>query len=319
MSQPLLEVEALETHFFTRAGVVRAADGVSFALERGEIVGLVGESGSGKTVTGFSLLGLVDEPGRIVGGAVRLDGVDLLRLPARRLRSVRGRRIAMVFQDPLSALNPVFTVGVQLVDALKATRPEVPASARRARAVEMLARVGVADPDVRFAAYPHELSGGMRQRATIAMALLCQPDLLIADEPTTALDATIGAQILRLFAELKAELSSTILFISHSLGLVAELCDEVAVMYGGEVVEHAPAEALFASPRHPYTRALLACETDATAEGRTPTIPGEPPDLLDPPPGCAFAPRCPQAAEACARAPALRELGGGRRAACHFA
>ena len=315
MTAPLVRIRGLALEIAGRP-VLR---GIDLDLPRGRALGLVGESGSGKTTLALALLGLLPTGAGPARGAIEFDGVELLALPEAERRRWRGRRIAMVFQDPLSALNPVFTLGVQLVDALKATRPELPARERRARAVEMLARVGIPDPAVRFAAYPHELSGGMRQRAMIAMALLSRPDLLIADEPTTALDATIGAQILRLFAELQAELRTTVLFISHSLGLVAELCDEVAVMYAGEVVEHAPADALFAAPRHPYTRALLACERDEADGGRAATIPGEPPDLLDLPAGCAFAPRCPQAAAVCTRAPALRALEGGRRAACHFA
>ena len=315
MTAPLARIRGLSVEIAGRP-VLRQVD---LDLPRGRAVGLVGESGSGKTTLALAVLGLLPANAGLPRGAIEFDGVELTGLPEAERRRWRGRRIAMVFQDPLSALNPVFSVGTQLVDVQKATRPEVPAAARRALAVEMLGRVGVPDPEIRFAAYPHELSGGMRQRAMIAMALLCQPDLLIADEPTTALDATIGAQILRLLAELKAELRSTILFISHSLGLVAELCDEVAVMYGGEVVEHAPADALFAAPRHPYTRALLACEGGAPGAGPAATIPGEPPDLLNPPSGCVFAPRCSLAADACARPPALRELGGGRRAACHFA
>jgi peptide/nickel transport system ATP-binding protein len=315
MTAPLVRIRDLSLEVAGRP-VLRSVD---LDLPRGGAVGLVGESGSGKTTLALALLGLLPANADRPRGAVEFDGVELLALSEAERRRWRGRRIAMVFQDPLSALNPVFTVGAQLIDVVRATRPEVPSAARREHAVEMLARVGIPDPRARFAAYPHELSGGMRQRAIIALALLCQPDLLIADEPTTALDATIGAQILRLFAELKSELRSTILFISHSLGLVAELCDEVAVMYAGEIVEHAPAAALFAAPRHPYARALLACETDESAGGRAASIPGEPPDLGALPSGCVFAPRCPQAAAVCASAPALRELGEGRRAACHFA
>jgi len=315
VSAPLVRIRGLKVS----AGGRRLLRGIDLDLPRGGALGLVGESGGGKTTLGLALIGLLPANAAAPEGSIEFDGVELLGLPEAERRRWRGRRIAMVFQDPMTALNPVFTVGAQIDDALRAARPELSAGERRAEIAAMLGRVGVADAAARRSAYPHELSGGMRQRAMIAMALLCRPDLLIADEPTAALDATVGAQIVRLFADLRSELRASVLFISHSLGLVAALCEEAAVLYAGRVVEHGPTGALFADPRHPYTRALLACEADRGEGGRAVSIPGEPPDPAAAPSGCAFAPRCPMAAAICAEAPALRALGEGRRAACHFA
>jgi peptide/nickel transport system ATP-binding protein len=294
---PLLAVEDLRTHFETDEGTVRAVDGMSFGVERGETVCLVGESGSGKTVTGESITRLIQSPpGEIVEGTISFQGEDLGAVSERRLREIRGGEIAHVFQNPQDALNPVYTVGKQIVEAIRLHRDESRANAKQ-RAIDLLDRVGIPDPAARFDAYPHELSGGMKQRVIIAIALSCQPALLIADEPTTALDVTIQAQVLDLLADLQAEFDMGVLFVTHDLGVVAGIADRVVVAYGGCVMERGPVEAIFDDPAHPYTRALLAClpgRGDATR-----TIGGEPPDPADPPAGCKFHPRCPYAVDAC--------------------
>ena len=263
---PLLEIDNLVTAFETPAGRLPAVDGVSLSIDRGRTLGLVGESGCGKSVTAMSVLRLVASPGRIESGAIRLttagETVDLVQLPEARLREIRGGRIGMIFQEPMTSLNPVFTVGNQIAEVVRLHR-RVGRAEARARALEMLRLVRVADPEQRLDAYPHQLSGGMRQRVMIAMALACEPDLIIADEPTTALDVTIQAQILDLLDDLRQRLSTAILLITHDLGVVAETCDDVAVMYAGRIVERAPAELLFRSPRHPYTMGLLAARPDA--------------------------------------------------------
>ena len=290
----LLRIENLRTHFFTPAGVVHAVDDVTLEFPREATVAVVGESGSGKSVTGLSILRLVPPPGRIVAGRIIFDGRDLAQLSEREMRAIRGRRIAMIFQEPMSSLNPVLTVGLQIVEPLRRHLNLRSAAARR-RAVELLERVGIPSPQIRFGEHPHQLSGGMRQRVMIAIALACEPDLLIADEPTTALDVTIQAQILALLRELQAERGMAILFITHDLGLVAQFAEQVAVMYAGRIVERAPVVETFARPRHPYTRALLksvASLSPRTAGGRLPVIPGEAPNPLQRPAGCAFQPRC---------------------------
>jgi peptide/nickel transport system ATP-binding protein len=302
---PLLEVEDLATHFFTRAGVVKAVDGVSFRLSKGEVMGLVGESGSGKSVTGFSLLGLVDPPGRIASGVVRFEGQDLVSMRPSQLRRLRGKRIAMVFQDPATTLNPVITIGEQMRMALEA-HGVTGEQATRARSVTVLTRVGLPDAARRLGAYPHEFSGGMRQRVAIAIALLHDPALLIADEPTTALDVSIQAQILAEMKALVADLGMALIWISHDLATVSSLADKIAVMYAGRIVEAGPTAAVLRNPRHPYTRGLLDSLPARAEPGRDLVqIPGSTPSLLSLPPGCAFAPRCPRADAACQVMPEL--------------
>jgi len=313
MSGPLLAVRDLSTHFLTRAGVVRAVERVSFTLDRGEILGLVGESGSGKSVTGFSLIGLVDPPGRIVGGSIRFDGQELVGLPPAGMRSLRGRRIAMVFQDPAATLNPVLTVGAQMELAVRAHGGRD----ARARAAAMLGRVGIPEAAARLDAYPHEFSGGMRQRVAIAMALLHQPDLIIADEPTTALDVSIQAQILAEMRNLAKSFGTALIWISHDLATVSALANRVMVMYAGRIVESGPVGAVLRAPRHPYTRGLLDSLPSMAKPGeRLAQIPGTTPSLLALPPGCAFAPRCPRADAACTVDPPLVEIEG-RPVRCH--
>jgi len=297
---PLLDVQQLRTSFHTRHGVTRAVDGVSFSVEKGETLGIVGESGSGKSVTCQTLLGLLPQPpGRVEGGRALFDGTDLLAAPPDVLRAIRGKRIAMVFQDPMTSLNPYLRISDQLIEPLliheKTTRA---AALDRGRA--MLEAVGINDAAARLHRYPHEFSGGMRQRVMIAMALINRPELLIADEPTTALDVTVQAQILELLKKLQRELGMAIIFITHDLGVVSGLCDRVQVMYAGRIVESAPTRTLFASPSHPYTRALQRSIPALQPKGTVLyTIPGQPPDLSRPAPGCAFAPRCEFATAAC--------------------
>ena len=303
MPPPVLDVRGLRTHFFTARGVVRAVDDVSLALQPGEILGLVGESGSGKSMTGFSILGLVDPPGRIVGGQVLFKGEDLLAMDARRLRRLRGDRIAMVFQDPMMTLNPVLRIDTQMIETLQAHQ-RIGHAAARERALRALADVGIAAPAERLAAYPHQFSGGMRQRVAIAIALLNRPDLIIADEPTTALDVTIQGQILALVQKLCREHRTSLIWITHDLSVVAGLADRIAVMYAGRIVESGPVDAVLARPLHPYTEGLLGAIPALHARGEPlHPIPGNPPSLADLPAGCAFADRCPHAFAACRVAP----------------
>jgi peptide/nickel transport system ATP-binding protein len=331
--KPLLEIKNLVTAFHTPAGRVPAVDGVSLAIERGRTLGLVGESGCGKSVTAMSILRLVADPGVIESGSILLDGeagtVDLVSLPEPPLRAIRGGRIGMIFQEPMTSLNPVFTVGAQIAEAVLLHKGGS-REAARARALEMLRLVRVADPERRLDEYPHQLSGGMRQRVMIAMALACDPDLVIADEPTTALDVTIQAQILDLLADLRRRLGTAILLITHDLGVVAETCDDVAVMYAGRIVERAPAGELFRNPLHPYTIGLLAARPEARAGGpRQPlrTIPGMVPPPQHFPAGCRFHPRCAYVRRdataggpACAAAvPELREVEPDHFVRCHYA
>jgi peptide/nickel transport system ATP-binding protein len=319
---PLLEVSDLRTHFFTRDGVVRAVDGVSFAVNAGETLAVVGESGCGKSVTALSILRLVpDPPGRIVGGALRFAGRDLLRLTESAMRDVRGNEISMVFQEPMTSLNPVLTLGRQIGETLM-RHQGLDARAADARAIEMLRLVQIPEPERRARQYPHELSGGMRQRVMIAIALACNPKLLIADEPTTALDVTIQAQILDLMRALKARIGAAIILITHDLGVVAEMAERVVVMYAGQKVEEAAVRALFRRPRHPYTLGLLAAVPRLGATlGREPAplaeIPGVVPSLREPIIGCAFAPRCAYVAPRCRReAPSLEAKAPAHLAAC---
>ena len=290
--ETLLAVRGLQTSFATRHGLVRAVTGVDFEVRKGEILGLVGESGCGKSVTSLSVLGLVAKPGRIEAGEVLFEGRDLLKIPDKELRSLRGDRIAMIFQQPQSSLNPVMTVGYQIGEVLELHR-NMKRSAAEKRSLELMRMVGIPDPDRRLKAYPHEMSGGMAQRVMIAMALACEPDLLIADEPTTALDVTIQAQILDLMRKLQKETGTAIILITHDLGVVAEMCDRVAVMYAGEIVEQASVETLFRDPRHPYTQGLIgAVPVPGEIRDELATIPGSVPNLVDLPGGCRFAPRC---------------------------
>jgi oligopeptide/dipeptide ABC transporter ATP-binding protein len=290
--QPILQVRGLETTFDTRHGLVRAVTGVDFDVRRGEILGLVGESGCGKSVTSLSILGLVAKPGRVDAGAVLFEGQDLITLTDAELRSLRGDRIAMIFQQPQSSLNPVMDVGYQIGEVLELHR-DMKEKVARDRALELMQMVGIPDPERRLKSYPHEMSGGMAQRVMIAMALACEPDLLIADEPTTALDVTIQAQILDLMKTLQRETGMSIILITHDLGVVAEMCDRVAVMYAGEIVEQADVHTLFADPQHPYTRGLIgAVPVPGDVRDELATIPGSVPNLIDLPAGCRFAPRC---------------------------
>jgi len=328
-SAPLLRVSHLHTQFATEAGLVRAVDDVSFTLDAGETLAVVGESGSGKSVTSLSIMGLIaDPPGRVAGGEILFRTragpvVDLARLPARALRKLRGRDIAMIFQEPMTSLNPVFSVGDQIAEAAMLHLGMGHAAARR-RALEMLELVEIPAANRRMGEYPHQLSGGMRQRAMIAIALACDPLLLIADEPTTALDVTIQAQILALLDKLRRDIGMAVLFITHNLGVVAEIADRVVVMYAGKVVEEADVRALFRAPRHPYTRGLLACLPRRALDGavrgpkrRLHAIAGQVASPLEPLPGCAFAPRCNLVVPECSVAmPPLADIDAGRRSRC---
>jgi peptide/nickel transport system ATP-binding protein len=321
-AEPVLEVEDLQTFFYTRRGLVRAVDRVSFAVGAGETLAIVGESGCGKSITALSVMGLVPSPpGRIVGGSVRLRGRDLLRLDAEAMRRVRGNEISMIFQEPMTSLNPVLTIGDQIAEALT-LHQDLSRAAARDRAVEMLRLVRIPEPERRAREYPHQLSGGMRQRAIIAMALSCDPKVLIADEPTTALDVTIQAQILELVLELQERLGTAVVLITHDLGVVAETARRVVVLYAGRMVEEAEVTALFDGPLHPYTRGLLGSipRLDEAEGARLQEIPGMVPALDALPEGCAFAPRCAMATERCrAEAPPWREMRPGHWSACWHA
>jgi oligopeptide/dipeptide ABC transporter ATP-binding protein len=317
-TSPLVQVRNLRLEAATQRGTAHILRGVSLDIGRGRILGVVGESGSGKSSLASCLLRLL--PGNItrLDGSIRFDGTELLGLDDAAMAQWRGTRIAMIFQDPMTALNPLFTVATHLVDVLRRRHPGLSRAEALTRAREALVSVGIADPELRLAAYPHQLSGGMRQRVMIAMALLMQPDLLLADEPTTALDATVEAQIVDLLEGLRRRFSGSIVFISHHLGLVAQLCDDLCVMYGGTVVETGPVVEVLARPRHPYTRALLACELDDdTQGGRLQSIPGEVQDPVAPHVACVFAPRCTHATQRCrGEVPQLQDIEGGRRVAC---
>jgi peptide/nickel transport system ATP-binding protein len=314
---PLLAVEDLRTHFFTRLGVVKSVDGVSFAVRRGEVLGLVGESGCGKTVTGFSIMGLVDPPGRLVGGRILFEGEDLARAPEERLRALRGERIAMIFQDPMMTLNPVLRIETQMTEAIRAHHPEVGQAEARRRARDALAQVGIAAAEQRLEAYPHQFSGGMRQRVAIAIALLNRPALLIADEPTTALDVTIQAQILYEVQKLCRESGTALIWISHDLAVVGGLADTVAVMYAGRIVEQGPVDDVLDRPLHPYTRGLIGSVPSRNRRGAPlQQIPGMAPSPLRLPEGCSFRSRCPRADARCLEMPALDERLPGHLARC---
>ncbi len=316
----LLEIRGLKTHFATDDGMVHAVDGVDLTIDRGETLGVVGESGCGKTVTALSVLKLVAmPPGRIVGGEILWQGKDLVPWGKHEMRRIRSREIGIVFQEPMTSLNPVYTVGEQIAEVIR-LHEGLGRRAARDRVVEMLRLVHIPNPERRARDYPHQFSGGMRQRVMIAMALSCNPKLLIADEPTTALDVTIQAQILELLVEMKSRLGMAVMLITHAMGVVAETAQRVAVMYAGKVVEEAPVGELFARPRHPYTQGLIRSIPRLDRAGRKvrlEAIPGVVPSLLDPAPGCRFAPRCRFAMAACTRAtPDLRQIGPGHKVAC---
>ncbi len=312
----MLDVQDLRTYFYTEDGVVKAVDGVDLCVRRGETLGVVGESGCGKSVTSLSIMRLISPPGRIVSGRIIFDGVDLLTLPEHEMTKIRGNRISMIFQQPTSCLNPVFKIGDQVAEVLQ-IHEGLGKKASWDRAVELLRMVGIPEPQKRAHAYPHEISGGQAQRVMIAMALACQPELLIADEPTTALDVTIQAQILDLMRELKEKTGTAIMLITHDMGVVAEMCDRVVVMYAGQVVEQADVKTIFTNPLHPYTKGLLgSIPVLGQLRDRLDTIPGTVPNLIDPPPGCRFEPRC-QVCEGAVRErcrtelPPLREVEPG--------
>ena len=317
--QHLLEVDDLKMYFHTEDGVVRAVDGVSYTLDRGETLGVVGESGSGKSVTAMTIMGLISmPPGKIEGGDVRYRGRSILEMTEEEMQHIRGNDIAMIFQDPMTSLNPVYKIGKQVGEGLRLHRGYSKQEALK-RATELLDLVGIPEPEKRVNEYPHQFSGGMRQRVMIAMALANKPELLIADEPTTALDVTIQDQILRQLRELEKEYGTSIIFITHDLGVVAELCDRVIVMYGGLVMEEAPIEDIFEHPSHPYTMGLLASipDIEQNKEVRLSPIPGSPPDMTNPPKGCPFAPRCPYARSVCAvELPEFSAVGEGHYSRC---
>lgn len=316
----VLDIENLHTSFFTRNGEVQAVRGVNLALGRGETLGIVGESGSGKSVTAMSVMQLLAPGGKIVGGSVKFGGEDLVRSSEDHLRSVRGARISMIFQDPMSSLNPLITVGKQVQEMID-THEKLDRAAAKARVLELFRMVRIPEPERRYSSYPHEFSGGMRQRVMIAMALACNPEVLIADEPTTALDVTIQDQILRILRSLQQELGMSVIFITHDLGVVAEICTRVAVMYGGTIVEEGTLEEIFNEPAHPYTRGLLASvpRIDGDRAQRLESIPGTPPDLLYPPQGCPFVARCEFARNICETTPPTQtRLSDTHVSHCHL-
>jgi peptide/nickel transport system ATP-binding protein/oligopeptide transport system ATP-binding protein len=316
--KPLLEVQNLSIHFFTEEGVIRAVENVSFEIYSGEILGLVGESGCGKSVTGLSLLRLIPTPpGRIVNGDITFDGRSLLNLEEKEMERVRGNDISMIFQEPMTSLNPVFTIGDQIMEAI-ILHQGLDKKAARERAIEMLDRVRIPSPDKTIDSYPHQLSGGMRQRAMIAMALSCQPKLLIADEPTTALDVTIQAQVLELLKEIQREMGMSVMLITHDLGVIAEIADRVAVMYAGRIFEYGPIEAIFGKMRNPYTRGLMTSIPQLTEKkDRLNAIPGQVPDPMDLPVGCKFHPRCYLMIEGCKKEePPLFQVNGDHFSRC---
>jgi oligopeptide/dipeptide ABC transporter ATP-binding protein len=318
MSTQLLEIHDLRTYFYTEDGIVKAINGADLTLNKGEVLGLVGESGCGKSTLAYSVMRLIPKPGKIEGGSIKFLGKDLLELKDAEMREIRGGLISMIFQDPMSSLNPVYTIGDQVAEAVRVHQKLTDNKEIKEKVIEMLDKVGITDPEMRFTGYPHEFSGGMRQRVMIAMALSCQPKLLIADEPTTSLDVTIQAQILDLLRSLRKEFDTSILLITHNLGIVAELCEKVAIMYAGKIVEYGESVNIFKNPQHPYTKALInSIPRIDIVQDRLETIQGNVPSLIDLPKGCNFAPRCPYAAEECTKVePELHDLGQGHLAAC---
>ena len=315
----LLEVKDLRVSFFTPAGEVKAVGGISYDLHDGEVMGIVGESGSGKSVEAFSIIGLLQSPGKVIGGSIRFDGRDVLAFTEAQMREFRGNDISMIFQNPMTCLNPVYTIGNQLIEALCCHNKDVTGTEAHARAKEMLELVGIHDSERRMKQYPHELSGGMRQRVMIAMGLICSPKILIADEPTTALDVTMQAQILELMKDIRKKTGMAIIFITHNLGVVADICDRISVMYAGKIVEQGSADDIFYTPSHPYTKGLLRSmpRVDAEQYERLIPIEGTPVDMLNPPEGCPFGPRCEHCMKVCLKHnPPYVETGDGHRAAC---
>jgi peptide/nickel transport system ATP-binding protein len=318
MSEPLLEIDDLKTWFFTKSGIVKAVDGVTFSLKKGEILGLVGESGSGKSMTGFSILGLIDPPGRVAGGSIRFRGEDLVGASEDRMRALRGKEISMIFQDPMMTLNPVLRIDTQMKEAVLA-HETLSDKAARQRCIEALTRVGIPSPEERLESYPHQFSGGMRQRVAIAIALLHSPDLIIADEPTTALDVTIQAQILYEVQKLCADTGTALIWITHDLALVSGLADRIAVMYAGRIVEEGDVADVVKRPLHPYTRGLLDSVPSHNVRGqRLRQIPGMTPSPLALPEGCKFRPRCFRAGEKCPTEPPMGDLAPGHSARCWY-
>ena len=319
----LLKVKDLKVSFFTPAGEVKAVDGISYSLGYNEVMGVVGESGSGKSVEAYSIIGLLQNPGRVIGGSIEFEGENLLDYTPEQMRQFRGNKVSMIFQNPMTCLNPVYTIGNQLTEALTCHDKSISKEAARKKAIEMLELVGINNAEKRMNQYPHEFSGGMRQRAMIAMALICSPKLLIADEPTTALDVTIQAQILELMKDLQRKENTSIIFITHNLGVVAEICDRVSVMYAGRIVEQGKVNDIFYRPEHPYTRRLLQSIPRLDEEGDERLIPieGTPIDLLNPPQGCNFGPRCNECMKICLRQkPPFAQVGEDHISACwlHF-
>ncbi|XOQ47805.1 MAG: Oligopeptide transport ATP-binding protein OppD [Eubacteriales bacterium] len=314
----LLEVENLHVHIKTQLGVVQAVRGVSFSLEKGETLAIVGESGSGKSITVKGIMGLLPNNGRVAEGVVRMEGRELTTLPEREMQKIRGEEISMIFQDPMTSLNPTMTVGKQIMEVIHEHHPELSKETLKERAIEQIRLVGLSNPETRFGQYPHQLSGGMRQRVIIAIALACNPKILIADEPTTALDVTIQAQILDLMKELQGKIDTSIILITHNLGVVANIADRVAVMYGGRLVETGGLRDLFYETAHPYTKGLLASIPKLHEHNQQLfSIPGTPPDLMDPPKGCPFAARCPHTMKVCQEyMPEYTNLSGTHKAAC---
>ncbi|MEG1107271.1 MAG: ABC transporter ATP-binding protein [Oscillospiraceae bacterium] len=318
-SEKLLEVKDLKVSFFTPAGEVKAVGGISYDLNYGEVMGIVGESGSGKSVEAYAVMGLLQSPGKVIGGSITFQDEDVLALTDTQLTDFRGKKVAMIFQNPMTCLNPVYTIGNQLVEALRAHNKEVSKADAKKSAMEMLELVGINNVEKRMKQYPHEFSGGMRQRVMIAMGLICSPQLLIADEPTTALDVTIQAQILELMKGLQKKTNMGIIFITHNLGVVAEICDKVSVMYAGKIVEQGPINDIFYNTAHPYTLGLLRSmpRVDAQEYERLIPIEGTPVDMLNPPDGCPFAPRCEHCMQICLKKmPPYTEVAEGHRSAC---
>ncbi len=322
-NKKLIEVNDLKVSFFTPAGEVKAVDGISYSLGYNEVMGVVGESGSGKSVEAYAIMGLLQSNGKVIGGSINYEDRSVLDFTEEEMRQFRGNKVSMIFQNPMTCLNPVYTIGNQLSEAITCHDATISKKEARNRVIDMLEKVGINNADKRFDQYPHEFSGGMRQRAMIAMALICKPKLLIADEPTTALDVTIQAQILELMKELQRQENTSIIFITHNLGVVAEICDRVSVMYAGHIVEQGTVDEIFYEPQHPYTKGLLTSipRLDAEDKAKLTAIEGTPIDLLNPPKGCNFGPRCKDCMKICVREkPPYMDMGGGHISACwkHF-